>query len=132
MEIEVGDRVTTKQDNKSYVEIIIGENDAERIIESIQKNRLEIIKIERPNWSVVEEKKELLTEEEREFLKLVLKFINTEIKCITKKLKYNEIELIFSEEEDGSGEGYWYYIKNSYFKDLEERGYTLKELGLEE
>lgn len=73
-EIEVGDRVT-------YRNKITGE-----IRQSIKLNSIEfttneeILKIERPKYEVVEEKKELLTEEEREFLKDMCKYFDvTEI-----------------------------------------------------
>ena len=72
MKIEVGDRVTYKYFDKNLMEMV------EKIV-IIEENGVnftadvEIIKIERPNWEVVEEKKELLTEKEREFLKFFVK-----------------------------------------------------------
>lgn len=136
--MEVGDRITYKylstDDKNEYISVIQDTAELRNYKRMIENKAglcsIEVLKIERPKWEIVEEKKELLTDEEREFLQSVLKFMNKEIKCITKKLKYNELELIFSEEEDGSGSGYWYYIKNSYFKNLEEREYTLKELRI--
>lgn len=131
MDIQVGDRVTYKRNDDGITRMACITTQANNLL--LNPDEYEILKIERPKWEVVEEKKELLTEEEIEFLQLVLKFINTEIKCITKRIGWNGgLEMIFRENEDGSGAGYWYYIKNSYFKNLEERGYTLKELGLEE
>ena len=79
---------------------------------------------------IVEEEKELLTKEEREFLRQILKFGNygnETIKHIIKDGCY--IELYYE---------VWaynniYIDKNLYFKNLEEnKEYTLKELGLEE
>lgn len=126
MDIQVGDRVTYKN---GFREVLNNEYAVDRNSSST----LKIIKIERPKWEVVEEKKEILTEEEREFLKLVLKFMYTEIKYIKKKINWNgELEIIFCNNEDGSGAGYCYYLKKGYFKNLEAgKGYTLKELNLE-
>lgn len=129
IQLEVGDRVTYYflGNERIYIEIV---NDESKKV-SLKQANVVILKIERPKWEVVEENKEWLTDEEREFLQLVLKFMKTEIKCITKRINWNgELEMIFSKNEDGSGAGYWYYIKNSYFKNLEEREYTLKELRI--
>lgn len=70
MKIEVGDRVTY---DDGYIELIF---DSEEIkYKTVVRDR-EIIKVERigqNGWEVVEEKKELLTEKEREFLKFFVK-----------------------------------------------------------
>ena len=70
--IEVGDKIAYKYKGEDGIieEIIIGEGD----ICALTQDDIEILKIERPNWTVVEEKKDLLTEEEKEFLKQIFKF----------------------------------------------------------
>ena len=65
MKIEVGDRVTGEfLDNNQIIEEIATSNDfLKRLYKNIENNKVKIIKIEKPNWEVVEQKKELLTEE---------------------------------------------------------------------
>lgn len=129
MKIEVGDRVTYKD---GYVGIVL---DNEEInYQTVVRDR-EIIKVERigqNGWEVVEEKKELLTEEEREFLKQTLRFGNYgkdtgngEILFIQ---KYGYFLRFYYDE--------WacntiYFDKMECFKMLEEeKKYTLKELRI--
>lgn len=130
MQIEVGDRVTYED---GYIEMVF---DNEEIEYQTKVRDREIVKVERigqNGWEVVEEKKELLTEEEREFLKWILKFETIKIKSIEKvQKKYGDIELILF-FGDGIADGYYRNVKDSYFKNLKEgKRYTLKELGLEE
>ena len=85
-----------------------------------------ILKIERPKYEVVEEKKELLTEEEREFLKKYKLFANYTIRLIRKHEKY----LLFFDVTDKIRTKYEFF---NCFKNLEEDlSYTLEELELEE
>ena len=65
-------------------------------------------------------------------MKLVLKFMEIEVKSIRKKINLSDrIEINIAQHEDGSGVGYWYYLKNDYFKNLEDGTvYTLKELRI--
>lgn len=134
MKIEVGDRITYKYKNYNakYEEIVTSEIVKEAFFSRKNKD-IEILKIEHPNYGI-EEKKELLTEEEREFLKECIKFINIEINSINViKIGSASREIHFNKNKDGSGLGYWYYIKDNYFKNLElGKIYTLKEVGLEE
>lgn len=97
------------------------------------ESSIEILKIERPQYEVIEEKKELLTEEEKEYLKLVLKLeIN---KTIAIKKTRNSagnmhLNLLYG---NGIADGYYRAIKDDYFKNLEKNViYTLKELGLKD
>lgn len=130
MNIEVGDRVTYK-----YININSDELENEIITDAVTKRDYqarfddeswELIKVERPNWEVVEEKKNLLTEEEREFLKAYLKFMKLENEDMRFKRNYNKISCLF---DDGSGYvievGYDYFgkMKANYL-------YTLKELRI--
>ena len=135
MDIKVGDLVTYKSSGEIRIASIIDDKDIDNIQEDIKNKNIEILKIERPHYEVVEEKKELLTKEEKEFLKQVLKFMDIKILYISidKQVVSNRKKIHFSQNEDGSGLGYWYYIKNSYFNRLEDnKVYTLQELGLEE
>ncbi len=89
---------------------------------------VEILKIERPKYEIVEEKKKLLTEEERELLKTYIKFIES--------FKNGKVEAIYRQNN-------WITLKlkteleynldiGPKYSDMENcRKYTLKELGLE-
>ena len=85
---------------------------------------VEILKIERPNWEVVEEKKELLTKEEREFLKFFVKHY-----------KINQIRFGTFDMDVISDENRYvtctYYPENMKFEGVERgRKYTPKELRI--
>ncbi len=67
MDIRVGDRVTYIYDNEERQRIISNKGERDYYSENTK-----IIKIERPHYEVVEEKKELLTEEEKKYLKNVI------------------------------------------------------------
>ena len=134
-DIQVGDKITYKSLGEIRIALISDNEDIDNIQEDIKSNNIQILKIERPKYEVVEEKKELLTEEEREFLRQVLRFIDVKILFINiyRQEIHNRKEIHFSQNEDGSGLGYWYYIKDNSFSGLEiDKVYTLKELGLEE
>ena len=86
----------------------------------------EIIKIERPKYEEVKEKKELLTEEEKEFLKTICKFYDI------KTIYFNKVDIGFYDKNNfivnASN-----YTENMKFNKVEKNQYyTLKELGLEE
>ena len=121
MDIQVGYRVYWRytDDKAIHISIITSENDLAYIN---QEDKI-ILKIERPKYEVVEEKKELLTEEEKAFLKIFIKIKKDEILAI--KRNENDLE-ITGKEWDNS-------ILTDEFKGLEmHKLYTLKELGLEE
>ena len=137
MDIQVGDKITYKylnnNDNKIYTSIIEDIGDLktyERMIESrIEIGSIEILKIERPKYEVVEERKELLTEEEREFLKQYIKIIeslnNGQVTSIRKQSSWIILKLKTELEYQAD--------IGPKFKNLEDcKTYTLKELGLEE
>lgn len=116
MNIEVGDKVT--YDN-GYVEIICEDDDIN--YQTVVKNR-KIVKVERPKWEVVEEKKELLTEEEREFLKIHTKF---------NKIKYDKIRFCTDCVEFWSDISITSYHTKNKFKNIElGRFYGKKELRI--
>ncbi len=132
MDIRVGDLVIFEG---GIVKLIYDMDRLFEINQYINGGGNQILKIERPKYEVVEEKKELLTEEEKEFLKQALKFGNYGsntgneiVKFVGKKGYY--IYIYFSEWL--SNNTTIYIDKNLYFKNLEEdKRYTLKELGLE-
>lgn len=78
MEMRVGDRVTYKYEGGNNIFELIITSTSELIKFKNNEVKAKVLKIERPNYSVIEEKekKELLTEEEREFLKNMVKWYN--------------------------------------------------------
>ena len=91
MDIQVGDRITYRyinsSDKKELIRVLTDELEIKTYIANTNKEKtegfaIEILKIERPSYEVVEEKKELLTYEEREFLKSVIEISNYEIGII--------------------------------------------------
>lgn len=134
-DIEAGDRVTYKYKGESdiFTRIITINSDAEITL----KDDKEILKIERigsNNWDTVYEKeKDLLTEEEREFLQQAIEFANYGNKK-NEKVKYIKqsgyfIYFHFSPHYSNS----IYIDKDIYFRGLtEDEQYSLSELGLYE
>lgn len=135
MDIQVGDRVTyevVSENDDIKIRLILNELHIEEFNIMIKNKDIEIIKHERigeNGWYTVyekEEKKELLTEEEREFLRLFIKVSDYYINNIMKKSNcirfYNDYDLVT-----------YIDINNFYFNKLENnKEYTLSELGLEE
>ena len=126
MDIQVGDKITYKMFGETYIQLISDTDDINHIQTDIKANDLKILKIERPKYEVVEEKKELLTKEEKEFLKDMCKY-------------YLVQKLVFCDR----GIDIWDYNERivnlpDYPEDLtfsnieKDKEYTLKELGLEE
>ena len=140
MDIQIGDRVTYKynnDDDKIYTSIIQDDGDLEDYKERIESKSLTILKIERPKYEVVEEKKKLLTLEEKEYLKNIIQPLEYKNLIIRKALgSFTYIEIII-DAKDGNDDivslPYIKNLKNLQFENLEEdKHYTLKELGLEE
>ena len=127
MDMQVGDKVTYKIREIVFTEII---NNLSWGVKLKNDAMYEILKIERPKYEVVEEKKELLTEEEREFLKQYIKLIGFEKDVGYIKKSINRFLYVILSDDSN------FEIEVSYgenFKNLEnEKVYTLKELGLEE
>ena len=94
-------------------------------INDLDSKTIEILKIERPKYEVVEEKKELLTEEEKEFLKYMCKYYPINSIWFFDNyisLRKNDIPQLSPA-----------YPENIKFTNVEKwREYTIKELGLEE
>ncbi len=129
MDIQVGDLITYINSNDSlgmrYKSIMIN---SDRLIDyknKLENKEIEIIKIERPVYEVIEEKKELLTEEEKEFLRQFIKFANFIPNKICKEGKTNRILFYISNMIRDSFE---YHGAFENLKD--EKIYTLKELGV--
>ena len=126
MDIQIGDLVTFKnnKDGSSFIDIITRETISQYYKKYLQKE-IEILKIERPKYEVVEEKKDLLTDEEKEFLKDICKYYNIDNICFYDNyitFKKNDIPQLSP-----------IYPENIKFINVEKwRNYTLKELGLEE
>lgn len=126
MDIQVGDRVTYKNKDRNTIAVETATSDYD--ITVLSREHIEILKIERPTYEVIEEKKELLTEEEKEFLKSYIKFIRleNEIKYI-EKTKNGIIVLWFS----NSGNYKFEIDRYENFIGIQtDKRYTLKELGL--
>ena len=125
IDLQVGDRITHKsieEPNEEAKEYIIkDEHQLADIIGYAVNNEIEILKIERPKYEVIEEKKELLTEEEKEFLKLYMKFTHV----ITDKIYRKDGFICF--------EGYTTELAlyEGFNELIENKSYTLKELGLD-
>ena len=85
------------------------------------------------NWEVAKEP--LLTEAEKEYLKMIIKFSPEEVEFVLLKrlssyqgYDYNAVLLTYRD-----GDRHAHYVGEDYFKNLEENNeYTLKELGLDE
>lgn len=127
MNIKVGDRVTYKIDKKDIVTLVMNNIANIDFIINNDEHKIEILKIERPKYEVIEEKKELLTEEEKEFLKQYIKIIeslnNGEVITIQKQSTWLILKLKTQFEYQAE--------VGPRFKELAEcKMYTLEELGL--
>lgn len=130
LDIQVGDRVTYENYEGNLVIVLICNNAGITEMKEILKTR-KLIKIERQKYEVIEENKELLTEEEKEFLKLMMNFRTDKLKYVKKAKDYKgEEELMIG----GNNDQYTInFIPTKKFKNLEfNKVYYLKELGLEE
>lgn len=123
IDIQVGDRITYNS-GKSERQVIMTN---EEQIENYRKSNL-ILKIERPKYEVIEENRELLTEEEKEFLKMYIKIIENLNNGKVKSINRNKMTLTLYLET-----GLSYYIEvGPKFSNMKlNTTYTLEELGLE-
>ena len=129
IQVQVGDKVTIDCMGAVKTIIITTEQQIEQMKENVATYTNKILKIERPVYEVVEEKKELLTEKEREFLKLLNKFRKDGINIIEKARNDDKIFLIVEGFSGLSSN----FIPIQRFEGLEfDKRYTLKDLGLEE
>ena len=125
MDIQVGDRVTYKSTDNEERQVIM--TNLEQI--DNYKNSGLIIKIERPKYEIVEEKKELLTDEEKEFLKRYIKIIENLNNEKVDRIRRSEENIYFILE---TGLNYYVEIGIKFGNMKLDNEYTLKKLGLEE
>ena len=131
--IEVGDIVTYKYTfgDTIYSKIILTNDDKNYKQQQSIDGEIVLIKIERPKYEAIEAKKELLTEEEKEFLKQAVKFANYGNKG-NGKIKYIKqfgyyINFHFSPHHCNA----ICIDKDMYFRGLtEDEEYTLLELRI--
>ena len=127
-DMQVGDRITYKSLEKIFMELIKSSLDLKEISFEIENKDIEIIKIERigaGGWYTVYEKKELLTDEEKEFLRDIIKYYDdtSKIEFSANIDLYNNVGYIICALD---------YPKKLKFENIEEnKWYTLNELGLE-
>lgn len=139
MDIQLGDRITYKYinaiDKKKITRLVLDETEAKdyknMASDTNKESSIEIIKIERQKYEVIEEKKDLLTEEERELLKKLIININ-QFSCakvnkisIDKTVHYNIVNFYKNS----------FYIsdikvKNEFSKLDCNKDYTLSELRI--
>ena len=135
LDIQIGDKVIYKDLNRNEVfTSIITYSEEIKIL--INNEDYEILKVERPKYEVVEEKKELLTEKEKKYLRNVIEPLKQN-KIKVRKTKgsdmYLEIMIFSDDDYDMFGLPYIRNFKNLEFKNLtEDKEYTLEELGLED
>ena len=135
-DIKVGDRITFKYDNEDEARTLIVFDTfavknyiymANKISDSIK-----ILKIERPKYDIVEEKKEILDEVEKRYLSNLIKPFRGDVLYIQKlktetyKRKYIYIKL----ENDNITLPFFPKGKDMYKGMILGKEYTLKELGL--
>ena len=133
LDLQVSDRVTYKYTDKSntVVELVSNDNvDVLSFKDYLENERIKILKIERigeNGWYTVYEKKDLLTSEEKEFLKDIIKYYDN-----ISQIKFRE-EIINLCDEDSYVMCSLDYPDNMKFENIKKvEFYTLKDLGLEE
>ena len=128
LNIQVGDRITYKSLGKIFTELINSSTNLRDIEWDIEDGDSEILKIERigeNGWYTVYEKKDLLTDEEKEFLRDIIKYYDdtAKIEFSANIDLYNNVGYIICALD---------YPKKLKFENIEEnKWYTLNELGLE-
>ncbi len=133
--IEVGDRVTYKAIDGIHTSLVSDDGDIDNLLEDIKKNNVEILKIERPKYEVIEEKKELLDKREKEYLWNIIKPFKDKVKYIVKNSYDSREEFIIIDMngEDETDITLPNFKKYTMYKGMKtNRFYTLKELGLED
>ena len=120
--IQVGDKITYKNSMGKIRQVII--KDEEQKIKYLNNTNAysKILKIERTTYEVVEENKELFTDEEREFLKDICKYYNIiEIEFGSTSIYFVDVDQNVISNFD--------YPQNMNFENVEKnKFYTLKEL----
>lgn len=114
---------------------------AGKTIEQLEdEEQIEILKVERPiKWKNVYEHKEILDEQEKEYLSKIIEPFKNRVKRIEKvKISYDNLEFInivlYSSVTYGNEESISlpYFKKGTMYKGMElNKQYSLKELGLD-
>ncbi len=134
MNIQVGDLVTYINSIGNIRQVVIKDEEQKiKYVNNVDTYK-NILKIERPKYEVVEEKKELLTEEEKADLKDIIENVNKyscmKVNTISFRETNNDKLVINCFNNDYCMFEMVIYEK---FKNLNKsERYTLKELGLEE
>lgn len=130
LDIQVGDKVTyfNRECNKEICEIATTET-----IDRIEWFKHKILKIERPNYTVIEERKELLEDVEKEYLSNLIKPFKNKVKHICKvRAEDGKNEFIYLKIDGSPDIDLPRFQMGTMYKNMEQAvKYTLKELGLE-
>ena len=135
MDIQVGDRVTYKYENGTVCEeIMTNKDDIEGIKITLKElEGVEILKIERPKYEKIEEKKEILDETEKKYLLNIIKPFKSKVQYIKKCVGRQKENYIYIDLYNDEYITLPYFEENTMYKGMEgDKKYTLKELGLEE
>lgn len=133
MDIQVGDRITYiyLKNNKEVTAIIACKaeiKDLQNMQKEGSEHQIKILKIERPTYEVIVENKELLTGEEKEFLKSYIKLIeslnNGEVTHIS---RYNITITVYLR----TGLSYDAEVGPRFENMIEDENYPIESLGLE-
>lgn len=107
-------------------------NYAENLKDDCGDTEFDIVKVERPRYETVfERKEEILDEAEKRYLRNVIRPFRSKVESISKQVNYDKTEYI---EIELRGMNIAYlpdFEANTMYKNMEvNREYTLKELGL--
>lgn len=126
MDIQVGDRVTyiyLEGDNTEVSTIVACNSEIKFLQNILEQEQTKLLKIERPKYEEIENKK-LITEEEKEFLKDIIKWYKdiTTIIFTTRDIDiYSGNRIVLCPD----------YPSGLTFKNVKKyKSYTLEELGL--
>lgn len=145
MKLKKGDTIyyihNTSIKREEHTKEMLIYNLAGKTIEQLEdKEQIEILKVERPiKWKNVYEHKEILDEQEKEYLSKIIEPFENRVKRIEKiKALYDDLEFInivlyssvtYSNEENIQLP---YFKKGTMYKGMElNKQYSLKELGLD-
>ena len=130
-DIQVGDRVTFENLEGNVVIMLIKTNaEIPEILDTLKSRK--VLKIERPKYEKVYEKKEILDEAEKEYLSNVIKPFRNKVKFFEKCNTREEQQYLDIYIEDNGYIVFPEFEENSMYKGMElNKQYTLKELGLD-
>lgn len=128
MDIQVGDRITYIDDVGKKQKVLIYNNYLLQNFNSVYHVK-KILKKERPKYEVIEEEKELLTEEEKEFLKQYIKIIENLNNGKVKSIYREEVRMTIILK---TGLNYYIEVGTKFGNMTQYTTYTLEELGLKD